>query len=76
MAEYVPESPTSVASQDPSLDWSDGIPLEVDEDVLVPYWDLLKEELLRDETDFREVWLNAEQQARDSWHDQHLILRD
>ena len=78
MAEYVPESPTSVASSWylPS-DWSEGdIPLEVDEDVLVPYWDLLKEELFRDETDFREVWVNVEQQLRDFWHNQHLIQRD
>ena len=60
MAEYVPESPTSVGSQDPSLEWSDGIPLEVDVDVLVPYLDLLKEQLFRDETAFREVWVNCE----------------
>ena len=77
MAEYVPESLTSVASsQDPSLDWSDDIPLELDEDVLVPYWDLLKEELFRDESDFREVWVNVKQQLRDFWHNQHLIQRD
>ena len=76
MAESVPESPTSVASSHPSLDWSDGPPLESDEDVLVPYWDLLKEELARDETAFREVWVNCEQQARDFWHNQHLIQRD
>ena len=77
MAEYVPESPTSVASsQEPFLDWSDDIPLELDEDVLVPYWDLLKEELFRDKTDFREVWVNVEQQLRDFWHNQHLIQRD
>ena len=50
MAEYVPQSPTSVASS-----WSSGIPFEEEEDVLVLYWDLLKEELFRDETDFREV---------------------
>ena len=77
MAEYVPESPTSVASsQDPLLDWSSDIPLELDEDVLVPYWDLLKEELFRDETAFSEVWVNCEQQARDFWHNQHLLQRD
>ena len=76
MAEYVPESPTSVASQDPSLDWSDGIPLEVDEDVPVPYWDLHKEEWFRDETAFREVWVDLEQQTRDFWHNQHLIQRN
>ena len=77
MAEFVPESPISAtSSQDPFLDWSDDIPLELDEDVLVPYWDLLKEELFRDETDFREVWVNVEQQLRDFWHNQHLIQRD
>ena len=77
MAEYVPESPTSVASsQEHFLDWSDDIPLELDEDVLAPYWDLRKEELFRDETDFREVWVNVEQQLRDFWHNQDLLQRD
>ena len=63
MAENVPESPTSLPSS-----WSSGIPFEEEEDVLVPYWDLLKEELFRDEADFREVWSSAEQQLRDFWH--------
>ena len=71
MAENAPESLTSLPSS-----WSSGIPLEQEEDVLVPYWDLLKEELFRDEADFREVWVNAEQQLRDFWHNQHLIQRD
>ena len=74
MAEHVPEPPTSVAfSLDPFLDWSDDLPLELDEDVLVPYWDPPKEELFRHETDFLAVWANAEQQLRDFWHNQHLI---
>ena len=71
MAEYVPDSPTSVASS-----WYSDIPFEEEEDVLVPYWDLLHEELFREEGEFREVWSSAEQQLRDFWHNQHLIQRD
>ena len=71
MAEYVPDSPTSVASS-----WYSDIPFEEEEDVLVPYWELLHEELFRDEADFRAVWDSAEQQLRDFWHNQHLIQRD
>ena len=71
MPENVPEFPISHPSS-----WSSGIPFEEEEDVLVPYWDLLKEELFRDETDFREVWYLAEQQLRDFWHNQHLIQRE
>ena len=71
MAEYVPDSPISVASS-----WYLDILFEEEEDVLVPYWDLLHDELFRDEADFREVWSSAEQQLRDFWHNQHLIQRD
>ena len=71
MAENVPESPTSLPSS-----WSSGIPFEEEEDVLVPYWDSLKEELFCEEADFREVWSSAEQQLRGFWHNQHLIQRE
>ena len=71
MAEYVPDSPISVASS-----WYLDILFEEEEDVLVPYWDLLHEELFRDEADFREAWSSAEQQLRDFWHNQHLIQRN
>ena len=67
MAEYVPDSPTSVASSD-SRPWSPLPPLEEEEDVLVPYWDILHEELFRDETAFCEVCVDLEQQTRDLWH--------
>ena len=43
--------------------------------MLVPYWELLHEEFFRDEADFREVWVSAEQQLRDFWHNQHVILK-
>ena len=75
MAEYVPESPTSVSSCE-TWPWSPLPPLEEEEDVLVPYWDILHEELFRDETAFREVCVDLEQQTRDFWHNQHLLLRD
>ena len=68
MPENVPEFPISHPSS-----WSSGIPFEEEEDVLVPYWDLLKEELFRDEADVREAWSSAEKQLRDSWHKQHHI---
>ena len=77
MAEYVPDSPTSVASSwSLPSSWHSDIPFEEEEDVLVPYWELLHEELFRDEADFREVWVTVEQQLRDFWHNQHLIQRD
>ena len=75
MAEYAPDSPTSVASSD-SCPWSPLPPLEEEEDILVPYWHILREELFREEGEFREVWSSAEQQLRDFWHNQHLIQRD
>ena len=60
MSDHVPESPTSVASTHPAWDsldwpddWSDGIPLEVDEDVLVPYWENLHKDLFLDEAVLR-----------------------
>ena len=49
MAEYVPESPTSVSSCE-TCPWSPLPPIEEEEDVLVPYWDNLHEELFLDET--------------------------
>ena len=77
MSDYVPESPTSVASShqigDASLDgiwsddWSDGIPLEVDEDVLVPYWENLHEDLFLDEAVLRQFVCTYERQERDLW---------
>ena len=77
MAEYVPESLTSVASsQDPFLDWSDDIPLEVDEDVFVPIWDILHDDLFRQEREVREIWSRCEQQLRDSLHTLHLQQRE
>ena len=67
MSDYVPESPTSVASSHPSLDWSDGIPLEVDEDLLVPYWENLHEDLFLDEAVLRQFVCTYERQERDLW---------
>ena len=78
MAEYVPESPTSVASSWslPSV-WSDGdIPFELDEDVLVPIWDILHDDLFRQEREVREVWSLCEQQLPDFLHNQHLPQHD
>ena len=78
MAEYVPESPTSVASSwSLPSGWSDGdIPLELDEDVLVPIWDILHDDLFRQEREVREVWSLCEQQLRDFLHNQHLPQHD
>ena len=71
MAENVPESPTSLPSS-----WSSGIPFEEEEDVLVPIWDILHEDLFRQEGEVREVWSLVEQQLRDFWHNQDLLQRD
>ena len=71
MAEYVPESLTSVASS-----WSSGIPLEAEEDVPVPICDILHDDLFRQEGSVREVWSLTEQHLRDFLHNQHLIQRD
>ena len=73
MAEYVPESPTSVASSD-TCPWSPSF--EEEEDVLVPCWDIIHEEFYRREDEFREALSSDEQQLRDFWHNQHLIQRD
>ena len=67
MADYVPESPTSVSSCE-TCPWSPLPPIEEEEDVLVPYWDNLHEELFLDETVFREVCVDLEQQTHDLWH--------
>ena len=75
MAEYVPDSPVSVASRD-TCPWSPLPLLEEEEDILVPYWDILHEELFRQEDEFGEVLSSNEQQLRDFWHNQHLIQRD
>ena len=75
MSDHVPESPTSVASThlardslDWPDDWSDGIPLEVDEDVLVPYWENLHEDLFLDEAVLRQFMCTYERQERDLWN--------
>ena len=76
MSDYVPGSPTSVASSHPigdgpldwPDDWSDGIPLEVDEDVLVPYWENLHEDLFLDEAVLRQFVCTYERQERDLWN--------
>ena len=73
MAEHVPESPTSVASAD---SWFSSLLFEDEEDVLVPYWELMQEEFFRREDEFREALSAAEQQLRDFWHNQHLIHRN
>ena len=75
MAEYVLDSPTSVASSD-TYPWSPLPPFEEEEDVPVPIWDILHEDLFRQEGEVREVWSLVEQQLRDFWHNQHLIQRD
>ena len=75
MAEYVPDSPTSVASCD-TCPWSPLPPLEEEEDVLVPYWDIIHKEFFCREDEFREVLSSNEQQLRDFWHIQHLIQQD
>ena len=75
MAEYVPDSPPSVASSE-TYPWSPLPPLEEEEDVLVPIWDILHEDLFRQEREVREVWSLAEQLLRDYWHNQHFILRN
>ena len=75
MAEYVPDSSTSVASSD-TYPWSPLPPLEEEEDVLVPIWDILHEDLFRQEREVREVWSLVEQQLRDSLHNLHLTQRD
>ena len=53
--------------QPPCLDWSDGIPLEVDEDVLVPYWENLHEDLFLDEAVLRQFVCTYERQEHDLW---------
>ena len=71
MAEYVPESPTSVASS-----WFSDIPFEEEEDVIVPIWDILHDDLFRQEGEVREVWSLCEQRLRDFLYDQYLTQRD
>ena len=72
MAEYVPESPISVASSD-TCPWSPSFVEE--EGVLVPYWDLIHEFSCR-EDEFCESFPSDEQRLRDFWYNQHLIQRD
>ena len=75
MAEYVPDSPVSVASSD-TRPWSPLPPLKEGEDVLVPYWDIIHEEFFRREDNFREALSSDEQHLRDFWHNQHLMQRE
>ena len=73
MAEYVPDSPTSVASTD---SWFPSLPFVEEEDVLAPYWELVEEDLHRREYEVRQALSADGQQLRDSWHNQHLLQRD
>ena len=73
MAEYVPESPTSVASTD---SWFSSLPFVEEEDVLVPYWELVEENLHRREYEVREALSADEQRLRDFWNNQHLLQRN
>ena len=73
MAEYVPESPTSVASAD---SWFSSLPFVDEEDVLVPYWKLVEEEFFRWKYEFCEALSADEQQLRDFRHNQHLLQRN
>ena len=67
MADYVPESPTSVSSCE-TCPWSPLPPIEEEEDVLVPYWDNLHEELFLEETVLHEFCVDLERQTRDHWN--------
>ena len=75
MAEYVSDSPVSVASGD-TCPWSPLPPLEEEDTVLVPYRDILHEGLFCREDEFRQALSSVEQQVRDFLHSQHLIQRD
>ena len=67
MAEYVPESPTSVSSCETWL-WSPLPPIEEEEDVLVPYWENLHEDLFLDGAVLRQFVCTYERQERDLWN--------
>ena len=73
MAEYVPDSPNSVASTD---SWFSSLPFVEEEEVFVPYWDLVEEDLHRREYAVREALSAVEQQLRDFWHNHHLLQRN
>ena len=67
MLDHVPDSPTSVSSCE-TWPWSPLPPIEEEEDVLVPYWENLHEDLFLDEAVLRQFVCTYERQERDLWN--------